>query len=153
MSFIRSPKDVLAGLLFLAFAGVFAWQTGDLPMGTSVRMGPGYFPLVLSGLMGMLGLIVLINGLRFTGEAPSNIAWRGLVILTVATVFFGFAMRPLGFVPTLAITVFLCATASRKFHIVTALTITAVMTAFSWGVFIVGLGLPLQLLGPWLGGY
>lgn len=153
MSFIRSPKDVLAGLLFLAFAGVFAWQTGELPMGTSVRMGPGYFPLVLSGLMGVLGLIVLINGLRFTGEAPSNIAWRGLVTLTVATAFFGFAMRPLGFLPTLAITVFACATASRKFHIVTALAITAVMTAFSWGVFIVGLGLPLQLLGPWLGGY
>ena len=153
MSFIRSPKDVLAGLLFLVLAAIFAWETRELPMGTSVRMGPGYFPLVLSGLMGLLGLIVIFNGLRFEGDRTFSIAWRGLIILTLSTLFFGFAMRPLGFLPTLAVTVFGCATASQKFHPVVGLAITATMVVFSWLVFIVGLGLPLQLVGPWLGGH
>ncbi|MBA4788490.1 MAG: tripartite tricarboxylate transporter TctB family protein [Rhizobiales bacterium] len=153
MSFIRSPKDVLAGLLFIALAALFWWQAQTLPMGTSVRMGPGYFPLLLSGLMGFLGLIVLINGLRFKGESITGIAWRGLFCLTFASLFFGFFLRPLGFLPTLAVTVFVSALGSQKFHLLTALAITAVMVVFSWGVFIWGLGLPIQLLGPWLGGH
>ncbi len=153
MSFIRSPKDVLAGLLFIALAGLFAWQANLLPMGSSVRMGPGYFPMILSGLMGVLGLIVLINGFRFSAEGATGIAWRGLILLTLAALFFGAFLRPLGFLPALAGTVFLSALGSQKFHIVTALAITGVMVVFSWAVFIWGLGLPIQLIGPWLGGY
>lgn len=153
MSFIRNPKDVLAGLLFIALAVLFGWQAQMLPMGSSVRMGPGYFPMVLSGMMGFLGLIVLIGGLRSQADAPTGIAWRGLILLTLASVCFGFFMRPLGFLPTLALTVFICTLGSQKFRLVTALTITAVMVVFSWAVFIWGLGLPIQLIGPWLGGY
>lgn len=153
MSFIRNPKDVLAGLVFIALAGIFGWQAQLLPMGSSVRMGPGYFPMVLSGLMGFLGLVVLISGLRHKGSGPTGIAWRGLILLTLGSLCFGFFMRPLGFLPTLALTVFICTLASKKFHIVTALAITGVMVVFSWAVFIWGLGLPIQLIGPWLGGY
>ena len=153
MNIIRNPKDVMSGLLFIALAALFAWQALDLPMGTAVRMGPGYFPMVLAGLMGLLGLIVLINGLRFPGEMPSGVAWRALAVLTLAVAFFGFAVRPLGFLPALAISVFVSALASTKFRLLTALANTAVMTLFAWVVFIKGLGLPLPLLGPWLGGY
>ncbi|QRG08469.1 tripartite tricarboxylate transporter TctB family protein [Xanthobacter dioxanivorans] len=153
MNIIRNPKDVLSGLLFIFLAGLLGLQAWDLPLGTAVRMGPGYFPLVLAALLGLLGLIVLVNGLRFDGDMPSGIAWRAVVILTFSVVFFGFAVRPLGFLPALGITVFVSALASRKFHIVTALANTAVMVVFAWAVFIKGLGLPLPLLGPWLGGY
>lgn len=153
MNIIRNPKDVLSGLLFIALGLLFGWQTQDLPMGTAVRMGPGYFPLVLSGLLGLLGLIILINGLRFPGEMPSGIAWRALIIITGAVVFFGFAVRPLGFLPALGISVFASTLASRLFRLSTAAIITAVMVVFAWAVFIKGLGLPLPLLGPWLGGY
>ncbi|MET3355462.1 tripartite tricarboxylate transporter TctB family protein [Xanthobacter autotrophicus] len=153
MQIIRNPKDVLSGILFIVLALLFAWQTQELPMGTAVRMGPGYFPLLLAILLGGLGLVVLVNGLRFPGEMPSGIAWRALGIITLAVVFFGFAVRPLGFLPALAASVFVSALASRKFHVVTALAITAVMVVFAWAVFIKGLGLPLPLLGPWLGGY
>ncbi|MFG1478408.1 tripartite tricarboxylate transporter TctB family protein [Xanthobacter sp. V4C-4] len=153
MGFIRNPKDVFAGLLFIALALLFAAQTRDLAMGTAVRMGPGYFPLLLSGLLGGLGLAVLVNGLRFPGEMPGAVAWRALAVLTVAVVFFGAAVRPLGFVPTLAVSVFLSAIASRLFRPGAAALITGAMVVFAWIVFIKGLGLPLALVGPWLGGY
>ncbi|MBP2148586.1 tripartite tricarboxylate transporter TctB family protein [Xanthobacter autotrophicus DSM 597] len=153
MNIIRNPKDVLSGLLFIALGLLFAWQTQELPMGTAVRMGPGYFPLLLSGLLGLLGLIILINGLRFPGEMPSGIAWRAVIIITGAVVFFGFAVRPLGFLPALGITVFVAATASRLFTFKTAIANTVVMVIFAWAVFIKGLGLPIPILGPWLGGY
>ena len=153
MSFVRNPKDVLSGLLFIALAALFAWQALDLPIGTSNRMGPGYFPMVLSGGLGVLGIVVLINGLRTQGDAPSGIAWRALIVLTGIIVFFGIAMRPLGFLPALAVSVFVSTMASQKFRLTTAIINTVVMTVFCWAVFIKGLGLPLQMLGPWLGGY
>ena len=48
-------KDFLAGLIFLAF-GLAAIHIADrdLPMGTMMRMGPGNFPALLGGILGLL---------------------------------------------------------------------------------------------------
>lgn len=157
MSFIKNPKDVIAGLLLVGTAAMFALLTADLPMGSAVRMGPGYFPLVLAGILGALGLIVLVTGLRYPDEgAPVRLAalpWRALILITLAVFVFGFGIRPLGLGPSIGLAVFISALASHRFHLITALTLTAVMVAFAWAVFIKGLGLPLPMLGPWLGGY
>jgi putative tricarboxylic transport membrane protein len=72
MGLIRNPKDILAGLLFIALALAFAYAGRDLPMGSSVRMGPGYFPLILSSVLGFFGIIVFIDGFRFEGEHACN---------------------------------------------------------------------------------
>lgn len=157
MSFIRNPKDVITGLLLIAVAGMFALLTLDLPMGTAIRMGPGYFPLVLAGILGLLGLVVLVTGLRVPDEGvPLSLAgvpWRALAAVTLAVVVFGLGIRTLGLGPSIGLSVFISALGSRRFHLGTALILTAVMVAFAWGVFIKGLGLPLGMLGPWLGGY
>jgi putative tricarboxylic transport membrane protein len=157
MSFIKNPKDVVTGLLLVVSAAMFALLTSDLPMGSAIRMGPGYFPLVLAGLLGGLGLIVLVTGLRFPDEgAPVKLAdlpWRALILVTLSVVVFGLGIRPLGLGPSIGLAVFISAAASQRFHLLTALALTALMVAFAWGVFIKGLGLPLPMLGRWLGGY
>ena len=60
---IKSPKDFWAGLMFIGF-GVFAavWAYANYQMGTAVRMGPAYFPVVLGGLLALLGVLVLLEG-------------------------------------------------------------------------------------------
>src|SRR5262245_22568357 len=125
MHIVRNPRNVLSGLLFIGLAAVFAWQGWSLPMGSSVRMGPGYFPLLLSGLLAFLGFLVLIDGLRSPGKAPSGVVWRALLLLSGSVVFFGFAVRPLGFLPALAISVFVSALASQKFDILRTVVLTA----------------------------
>ncbi|MBS7538629.1 tripartite tricarboxylate transporter TctB family protein [Ancylobacter lacus] len=155
--FIRNPKDVITGGLLLALASMFAYLSLDLPMGSAVRMGPGYFPLMLAGLLALLGLLVLIGGLRFedAGEPLSlaAIPWRALGLVTLAVVVFGLGIRPLGLGAAMGLSVFLSALASRRFRLPTALLLTALMVAFAWLVFIKALGLPLPMRGPWLGGY
>ena len=54
----KDSTDLAAGLLLMAIAAFFGWQTLDLEIGTSLRMGPGYFPMVLSGLLFVLGALV-----------------------------------------------------------------------------------------------
>ena len=57
-------SDLAAGLVFIAIAAAFAWAALDVRMGTLLRMGPGYFPLVLSVLLAALGALMLLRGAR-----------------------------------------------------------------------------------------
>ena len=152
-AFIKSPKDFFAGLMFLVIAAVFAYGVRELPIGTAFRMGPGYFPLVLVLLLAVFGLIILIGGIRLRGEPIGAIPWRGIAFITFPVIFFGATLKGLGFVPSLAITVFATTLASRLWDIKTTVLTTAVLVVFSWAVFIKGLGLPISLYGPWVGGY
>jgi len=58
---IANGKDFWAGLMFVAFGLAFLWKAQDYAMGTSVRMGPAYFPTMLGGLLAILGAVVLFR--------------------------------------------------------------------------------------------
>jgi putative tricarboxylic transport membrane protein len=152
-SFIKNPKDFFAGILFIVISGVFAFQLRELPIGSAFRMGPGYFPLVLAGLLGVLGLIIMVGGMRSKGEPISRVPWRGLLFVVAPVIFFGVTLKGLGIVPALAITVFATTFASVHWHLRTALINTAVLTIGGWLIFIKALGLPISTFGPWVGGY
>ena len=59
-------KDFLSGLMFVGFGFLALYFGQSLAVGTSVRMGPGYVPRMLSfilfGLGGVICLIALVNG-------------------------------------------------------------------------------------------
>ena len=147
MSRIRGPKNFLAGLLFVGLAIVFAYEALLLPLGTVSRMGPGYLPLSLAVILGGLGLAVIVTSLRFQGGTLSGLEWRGFLLVTVAIVAFGVTINRLGFIPSVVISVGLCILAGKGFRPVTALALIAFLLVFCWGVFILGLGLPVRLFG------
>jgi hypothetical protein len=155
--FVKNPRDVTAGVLLILVAALFAWLGSDLPLGRAVRMGPGYFPMILCGLLAFLGLIVVISGLSLGDDhergTAAGIPWRGLFFVTLAVVVFGVGVRTLGLGPSMGLSVFISSLASQKFNLLRSLLMSGIMVAFSWAVFIKGLGLPLPMLGPWLGGY
>jgi len=48
---------------FLFLLGLFvAWEDRVLPLGTHGRPGPGYFPLLLSTLLGIFGVLLFLRG-------------------------------------------------------------------------------------------
>lgn len=152
-SFIKNPKDFIAGLLFIATAALFGYGTLELPIGTAFRMGPGYFPMVLCIMLAILGVVVLMNGIVLDGGKITNFTWRGLLNIVLPVVFFGATLRGLGFVLSLAITVFFVSIASTHFNVRTTLINVAVLVFAGWLIFIWGLGLPIQVFGPWVGGH
>jgi hypothetical protein len=149
----HSLKDILSGLIFIAFGLSFGYAALGYELGTTLRMGPGYFPLVLAGLLVLLGALTLFKA--FTAGADETpigpTPWLGLVLLVGALFFFGFTVRGLGLVPALLITVFMSAFASRHNGIVAAAVIAIGMTMLCVLIFVYALGLPLRLVGPWLG--
>ena len=76
---IFARKDVLAGLFFIGVALLGLYISRDYPMGTALRMGPGYFPNVLSGLLILFGIYCLIQGLLKPEKIQGNWSVRALL--------------------------------------------------------------------------
>jgi putative tricarboxylic transport membrane protein len=148
----EKPRDVVGGLLIVGIGGLFLLFGRELPVGSSFRMGPGYFPLILSWLMVALGAVMA--GLAWRAEHQEGafglVPWRGLVLILGATVLFGLALRGLGLAPVLVLVVFATAWASRYASWRTSLPLALGIAVFCSALFIKGLGLPLPLMGPWL---
>jgi hypothetical protein len=139
-------KDVWAGLLLIAIGAVAILIARNYTFGTALRMGPGFFPIVLGGLLILAGLYVMASGLR-SGEAIQG-SWslRALVVLPLSLVLFGVLMEHGGFVPAMLVLIFASATASTEFRFVEVLLFSVALTALSVVVFVWALGLPYPLI-------
>jgi len=77
---ITNGKDFWAGLMFIAFGLAFMWVAQSYAMGTSVRMGPAYFPTMLGGLLAVLGAAVLFRAFVSKIDNPLTVfpfkLWR-----------------------------------------------------------------------------
>jgi Tripartite tricarboxylate transporter TctB family len=147
-----NSKDLSAGLLFIAIAALFAAGTMELDLGTPLRLGPGAFPLLLAGVLALLGLIIVAQAFRHPTAHVVAIPWRGIFLIVAAPVLFGLMVRGLGLVASVAMIVAVSAFASQRMSLKLAVALTVGLTIFCVLVFNVGLGLPLRLVGPWLGG-
>jgi hypothetical protein len=149
---IKSPKDFWAGLMFIAF-GLFAavWAYANYQMGTAVRMGPAYFPIVLGGLLTLLGLSVFVEGLTIKGPPIPNINLRPLILISAACVVYGYVMKPLGLVIATAFLVFISALGGHEFKWREVAILYVVLIIFSILVFVKGLTLPFPLWPAVLG--
>ncbi len=145
-----NKADFAAGLLFVLFGAAFGLTALGLDMGTTFRMGPGYFPMVLAVILTLLGLAIVYSAIGSVGEAVGAYAWRGMIFILAAPVFFGLTVRGLGFVPSIFCTTLIAAFAGLKLRPLHAVGLAIGVTIFTTLVFSVALGLPFRRFGPWL---
>lgn len=143
---IRSNKDFWAGMMFFGTGAGALFMARHYPFGTTLKMGPGYFPVALSGILILFGIYVMIRGLRTNEKIQGNWSIRALIILPLSVVVFGVLMELTGFVPALAALVFLSAASGREFKFVEVLLLTLFLGGLSVALFIWGLGLPYPLI-------
>src|SRR5688500_19065328 len=103
---LKDNKRFLSGIMFLFIGAVAIYMAQDYPMGSALRMGPGYFPIVLGGIIGLFGIYELIIGVLKPDEVKGNWSLRALIILPVAAVVFGVLMEHAGFIPALIALIF-----------------------------------------------
>lgn len=152
MSLIRNPKDFWPGLIYLSVGLAVVILASDFGMGSATRMGPGYFPTALGAALALIGVVSLVRSFLRPGERVGAVAVKGLLLILAATLLTGFLIRGAGIVVALPLLVLISAYASAKFRVVPALALAVGLTAFCALVFIKGLGIPLPIVGPWLGG-
>jgi hypothetical protein len=139
-------KDFWAGMTFFGTGAGTLFIARNYPFGTTLRMGPGYFPIVLSGILIAFGLYIMLRGLRNNEKIAGNWSIRALIVLPLSTIVFGILMNLAGFIPALATLVFVSAAAGREFRLVEVLLLAVLLTLLSVSVFIWGLGLPYPLI-------
>lgn len=150
---IRNPRDFWAGALYLALAMAVLWIGRNYETGSSARMGPGYFPTALGMLLGLFGVASIARSFLRDGEPIAPFAWRPMLLVLGSVVLFALLVTRLGALIALPCMIVMAALASRHSRL-DAKSLAALfgIVAFCLLVFIKGLGLPLPLVGSWLGG-
>jgi putative tricarboxylic transport membrane protein len=83
--------------MFAGFGLFFvAWSFAHYQMGSAVRMGPGYFPAVLGGLLVLLGLGVLLQSMTFDGPKVEAFHFKPLIFVCGSVLAYGYLMQPGG---------------------------------------------------------
>ena len=142
---LSGNKDFVAGLLFALIGGFAMALAFGYPLGTTMRMGPGYFPATLGGILVLFGLVILARGLRSGERVSEPWGWRPLGWALLSLLLFGFLVTRLGLVPALVAMLVTASLAGRELRWRETLVLTVVMTAFAVALFVYGLKIPFRL--------
>jgi Tripartite tricarboxylate transporter TctB family len=139
MTFVRSPKDFWAGVLFIVFGLLAILVARDYPLGTAARMGPGYFPRGLGILMIALGLILALRALRISGTRIHFGSPKPLLIVLGSVIMFALAAPKLGLVVATVLLILASSTADKEYRwkesaIASVILAMFTIAAFSWGL-------------------
>src|SRR5687767_1614557 len=111
-------------------------------MGTAARMGPGFFPSLLGGLLALLGLTLAVPALLRDGEAFPRLHLRPMLMLLIIIVVFSLLLQPLGFVLAAIALIVIGGFADPELRPLESIGLAVFLTAFSVGIFVILLGLP-----------
>lgn len=158
---IKSQQDWWAGLMFIGFGLFFIIFSLGTPefidrivgtrliagyqMGSSVRMGPAYFPVVLGGLLAFLGLLVVFDSIVEEGPKVAKFHFRPLIFVAVSSLAFAYLLKPLGLVLASVALVFISAYGGHEFKWKEVAIMSVVLIIFSVLVFVKALALPFPI--------
>ena len=145
---IKSQRDFWSGVMFVVIGAGFAVGATNYSMGVSARPGPGYFPLILSSIMVLLGAIVLFKSLTVETEGGDPIgpaAWRPLIVVVIAITVFGLMLPRLGMIITIPVLIAITSLAGDEFRWKGVAAAAVVLTVASYLIFIAGLKLTIPV--------
>jgi len=158
---VKSQTDLWAGLMFMAFGLFFMVVAGGTPdfldrmigqklipgyqMGNALRMGPAYFPVVLGGLLAVLGLLVLIDSILEEGPDVPKFNFRPLLLILAGCLAFAYTLKPLGLVGAALLLIFISAFGGHEFRWKEVLILYVVLIVFAVAVFVKALALPFPI--------
>lgn len=136
--------------MFIAFGLAALYFGQKLALGTTVRMGPGYVPRMLSfillGLGGLICVVALVSG----GEIVERPKWKPITLVTIGIVCFALLFERAGLLPALVVLVLIASLGGEEFKLVEVIGNMVVLALLCTLVFKVGLGMNISILrGVW----
>jgi hypothetical protein len=147
-------KDFVSGV-FLVAVGLFylLYAVATLTIGRALSMGPGYFPVLLSSLTILIGLVITGRSLVAGRTGRVSIApARAIIFVSLSVIAFAALLERLGLFPVVLLCVSLACLADPEARWSTIAGTSAAISALCTIVFRLGLKLPVPAFGPWLGG-
>ncbi len=145
---VKSPQNLGAAVIFTGLALVGLVYGRDLPFGSAAKMGPGFFPTILSLLVLGIGLLNVAMALTIDGPAIERPQWRPLAFVCASMMIFGLAINYIGLALSAALFTFLAAGARPDTRWREIAVLAVVLAIFSVLLFVYGLG---QSMPAWWG--
>lgn len=144
---IQSQKDFYAGLLYAVIGGAFAIGATSYNVGTGARMGPGYFPLLLGVLLGIIGLYIMVKAVIVQtpdGDKIGKWAWKPLFYIIAGNLLFGVLLSGLpnlgipgmGLIAAIYGVTIVVSKAGSEFSLKEALILATILSAGSYAGFV-----------------
>jgi len=140
---IRNQRAFAAGLLFIIVATFYFTLSFNYDSGTAARMGPGFFPKMVSIALAAVGLVVLIGSITPRAHIEKLEKWdfKGLLWIAGSVALFGILLQPFGLVISLAALVIISSLASPEFGWRGTIINTVILIIFCVGTFVYGINL------------
>jgi len=153
---IKSEKDFFSGLMFVVVGGSFAIGATNYTVGSGARMGPGYFPLMLGILLAVLGLLIMVKGIRSKskdGDKLGKVAWKPLCFVIGSNILFGVLLGGLPYIglPSMGLILaiygltIVSSLAGEKFSLKGTLILATLLAILSYLAFVKLLNLQFQI--------
>ncbi len=153
---IKSQKDFLSGLMFVAIGSVFAVAATHHEIGRGGNLGPGFFPITLGIILAILGSIITFKSLGHEvdeNEKIGAIAWRPLIFIILANLLFGvflgglpaIGLPSMGLVISIFALTIVASYASDEFNFKHSLVLATILCLISYVAFILLLKLRLPV--------
>jgi hypothetical protein len=145
---VKSPQNLGAAVIFIGLALIGLVYGRDLPFGSAAKMGPGFFPTILSLLILGIGLLNVARALTIDGPEIEKPHWRPLTFVCAAMMIFGLTINYIGLALSAALLTFLAAGARSDARWRETAVLAMVLGVFSVLLFVYGLG---QSMPAWWG--
>lgn len=140
---IKSPQDLGAAAVFMVIGLAGIYFGHDLTFGTAARMGPGYFPIILSWIIVAIGVVVGLKALTIEGPRIEPLQLRPILIIILAILLFGLLINAAGLAITAVLLTILAAFARRDVNLTEAISLGIGLAIFAVAVFVYALSQPL----------
>jgi len=138
----RDYADIIGGAVLIVFGAWFMLHAGGYNMGTLRRMGPGYFPIVIGGLVILFGALVLVPGMLRAGTMPRP-EWRPFLTISFSVLAFALIVERFGLIPATVTLTGAAALAEPGLRLVRLALLALGLSAIGVLVFTQGLGIPI----------
>lgn len=139
----RASPDGLAAALFAVLGAVALWLAFRHPLGTAARMGPGFFPAAVAGLLIVAATAIAAAAWFGAAEPVERARLRPLTAVLGSVLVFGLAIDRLGFLLSAALLFLIAGQAVPGGRLRTTLALAAGVGGLTWLAFVKLLGIPL----------
>ncbi len=138
-----NDRNLVRGLFLVAIALLFGIGALRYPIGEFSRAGPGLFPLLVSGLLLVIGVITIVRS-RFMAAVPLQFNPKNIALVLLSLAGFALISHYVNMIAGIVFMVFCASLAGTSYSVVRNLKISAGLVAIAL-MFqkLLGLNLPL----------
>ena len=138
-----NDRNLARGLFLVAISLVFGLQALRYPIGTFAHAGAGLFPVLVSGLLLLIGVITVVRS-RFDPKVAMEFNLKNIAIILASLCGFAVISAHLDMIAGLVFTVFFSSLAASSYSVVRNIKVSAGLIAMAFAFQkLLGLNLPL----------